>query len=519
MKWVNGAAIALILAMTGCSPKTVPTLDSIGTAYEHSAFEDAREQVRLALAADPENHQLLLFSGKIAVETNNPEYAIGVLQPLTRDSRLGAEARGWLAKAYILAGNPGQALKTLGPASPGDGLSASVGVIAHMMRGEGEEADTLFRASMQRFPQSPDLLALAGDAALRSGDVAQARGLSAKMRRIAPYRVDTQLFAARMAMVDGKANEAIRHLDAVLKARPDHPTALVAKGTILYDQGQRQRAETLFSNAAAKSGEASLVAQYFRARIAFDAGDEATARDLVQAIVDPSLFPPVTRLAGILASHQGEHEQAIRLLRLYLDRAEDAPARLALSVSLAAVGQGKEAWQVLMPAAQNPAASAAILRQAARLSADLGLKEAALYQARLKGVVATDQTVSQLVAAEAALRAGQWRTADGLYAALLRADPATMNKALLNNAAYTRQQLGDFAGAEALARRALAIDPNDPVVQDTTSWILFARYGATPEAVRLSRRARARLGDDPDVRQHGARIEAAARQKLNAPAA
>ncbi|MEY3906910.1 MAG: Tetratricopeptide repeat, partial [Pseudomonadota bacterium] len=106
-----------------------------------------------------------------------------------------------------------------------------------------------------------------------------------------------------------------------------------------------------------------------------------------------------------------------------------------------------------------------------------------------------------------------------LYAALLRADPATMNKALLNNAAYARQQLGDLAAAEALARRALAIDPNDPVVQDTTSWILFARYGATPEAVRLSRRARARMGNDPDVRQHGARIEAAARRKLNAPAA
>ena len=91
----------------------------------------------------------------------------------------------------------------------------------------------------------------------------------------------------------------------------------------------------------------------------------------------------------------------------------------------------------------------------------------------------------------------------------MRGAPPAGDRILLNNAAVIRQQLGDLESAEKLVRRALSLGTPDAVVLDTASWILFQKYGATPEVKAWSAKAVALKGDDPEIKAHAARIRAA----------
>jgi tetratricopeptide (TPR) repeat protein len=107
-----------------------------------------------------------------------------------------------------------------------------------------------------------------------------------------------------------------------------------------------------------------------------------------------------------------------------------------------------------------------------------------------------------MASADKAIRAGNWKAADGIYASLLRDNPQTDNVVLLNNAAFARLELGDAKSAVALGRRALALAPNDPTVLDTVGWALYKAQGPSPEAVALLRRAVSAMPDNANIRRH-----------------
>lgn len=171
-----------------------------------------------------------------------------------------------------------------------------------------------------------------------------------------------------------------------------------------------------------------------------------------------------------------------------------------------------EAWHYLEPAARAKNADAKIVSLAAKLTAQLGLPEAKLWQARQQRAQMSQARLALFAQAQKAMSARDWQRADQIYAELLRGAPPAGDKILLNNAAYIRQQLGDLDGAERLIRRALTLGAPDGVVLDTASWILFQKYGATPEVRSMSARAEKLLPNNADVRAHAARIRAATGQ-------
>ncbi len=87
---------------------------------------------------------------------------------------------------------------------------------------------------------------------------------------------------------------------------------------------------------------------------------------------------------------------------------------------------------------------------------------------------------------------------------------------MLNNLAWLYQQTGDER-AEATARRAFDLAPDDPAVIDTYGWILV-RSGKVTEGLAALERAAARAPDNPDIRYHHAYALAQAGQGAKARA-
>lgn len=513
MKKVNGAVLGLLLLQTACSQETVPTVDAIQAAYDRSDFVQARELARRALNANPADPRVMLLNSQIAIESDSPDYALTALRPLLSDPEYGPRARPWLGRALVMSNQPAAALQLLGDRAPTDGLSAAVSVVAHRALGELDRAREAFATGKAAFPNSPDLIMIEAEEALRVGDVGHARAQVQRLLRLAPNKVDTQMLAVRMALIDGQPDRAEKRLDWVLTARPDHASALLAKGSLRQEKGDLAGAEIYLKKAAKLSGNSALVAQYLRARMAYDKGDTAEARKRMDEIGNPSVFPPAAQLAGILAAEAGQNDRAIRLLQGYLaGNPDDAAARGALAQALMQTGDAMEAWHYLEPAARAKNADAKIVSLAAKLTAQLGLPEAKAWQARQQRAQMSQARLALFAQAQKAMSARDWQRADQIYAELLRGAPPAGDKILLNNAAYIRQQLGDLDGAERLIRRALTLGAPDGVVLDTASWILFQKYGATPEVRSMSARAEKLLPNNADVRAHAAKIRAATGQ-------
>ena len=504
---VNSGIFAIFLAVAGCADNSVPKPDDILAALNRGEVAEAEIHVRNALKADPANHLLIFLNGRIALEMGNIELAKVELKRVLDDPRHGAQAKELLAKAYLMSGDGKRALETLGAGKPATALAYAVAVGAHSVAGDVTKANTLLDEGLAAYPDSADLLVLDGDRAMSNGDMTRAQASAARAVKLAPRNLQALLFSARAAMATRQYDAALKHFDAVLALQPKHQTALLGKASIALDRGDRKGAEALLNDAAEQLGASGMAVNYLRAQLAFDAGKIDEANRMLLAMGDVSAFPPAAMLGGLVAASRGQHQQAISALRGFLDQGgEDGRARLALAGSYRATGRGQDAWKVLQPLADAANATPQTLAIAAGLAEELKLPSAASYRSRQAAAAQGDPLAKQLTEADAAIRAGDWRKADGVYTAVLRAQPGTANVILLNNAAMAKLELGDKAGSVALARRALAVAPNDPIVLDTLAWGLFQSGGATPEAVNLMRRAASAMPGNPEIRRHALAI-------------
>ena len=503
-KKVNLTILGVAALLGACGSEHVPNANMIRSVYERHDLPQARTLLDRALKAEPENAELRLLSGKIALETGNLEYAQAELERISSDPQLGGQARSLLAKAYFLNGNSRKALDVLGSVDPSDGLGFGIKALALATQGDEAQAESVLAAGLAKYPNSPDLILLSAMAAFASGDLEVALERSQEALRLKPNDLASLTFSVRLALAQQDQGAALSGVEAILRVAPDNNFALMTKAAMRYDAGDRAGAAALFRKAAQNKRSNMAMPRYFQAQMAFDQGQYKQASALLATIPEPRDFLPAARLKGILASYNKRNEEAISLLQYYLEQGgEDGLARYALAVALGRVGDVGKALQYLRPVAEAPNANASTRALMAKLTALT--KDPAAGQ----GPAADTQSEQQMRTAEAALVTSNWQKAGSIYDALLRANPQTQDRRLLNNAALARQMGGDLAGAERLIRRAMVVAPGDPVVLDTAAWILFKKNGWTPEADALSRRAAVALPGERDVQFHARTIAAA----------
>ncbi len=503
MKLVNAARLAIFFALAGCSVDSVSESHKAQAALNQGDIATAQIHIRNAMQGDVTNQEMHFLNAQIALEAGNPELAKSEFRKLLNDPGYAPRAVPLLAKALLMLGQAREALQVLGDGKPASDLAFAGAVSAHLLMGQSDRANTLLGEGLIAFPKSPDLLVLDGTRALQNGDRNHATAQAARAVELAPKDINALLFAGRVAMLQRRFADAARQFDAVLALRPQHQTALLAKAAIAYDQGKYAEAKSLLQGASDQMGGGSRPINFFLAQLAFDSGDADKANQILQGMGDLKDFPAAGMLAGLVAAKRGQTEQAIALLRRFLTAGgEDGRARFTLATALQKIGASQEAWSVLQPLADAANANGGTLQLASKLAQSLNLPSAGVYQARGAALAQGDPLAREMLEADKAIRGGDWARAEGIYAGLLRAHPATTNIILLNNAASVLIEQQRAAEAIPLARRALALAPKDPIVLDTLGWALFKSGGSLAEARSFAQQAAQTMPGNREISEH-----------------
>ena len=513
MKTGKALVFGILLITSACSPNSVPKPDDVIAAINAGEYSTARILVRNALDADPANRQLAFLAGQVETELGNVEMVKTLLTPLLNDKQYGEKAPILLAKAYLVSGNGAEALALIEEAEKKTALAYAIHYGALMLTESPEKAVAVLEEGLTKFGDSADLMVLDGDRALALGDFAKAKAIAQDLGQRKTFHFESMLFAGRVAMMDRRFADANKFFDAALKRRPKNQAALLSKVSMAYDQGNKVEAKKLLTIALEELGESNGSVAYFRAQMAFDAGEYDKAHKLLAGIGKASALPSVAMLSGLVAAQRGQTEKAIAQLTSFLKNGgEDGRARFALASALMSVDQAADAWPVLKPLADSANASPQVLSLAAKLAASLKKPEAAGYSARLAVASKADPLRPQMMAADKAIAAGKWAEADAIYSKIRIENPGSTNVILLNNAALAKLELGSGAEAVEIGRTALKIAPNDPIVQDTLAWSIYRTSGATAEAVALMRSAADSMPGNPEIRQHAMIISNAMRK-------
>jgi len=433
------------------------------TVAEPSATA-ARPSRSLSPAAAPEPRSL---NGR-----GGPRPAGAPSEPVEVIAALKAEARALIARAQadfpddpdalVLAGNAHywlgereEAVRCWGEAArQAPGRADLLGAMSRvaLQKGRHAEAADLARRAREAAPQVPGPRRTEAAALMHLGRPAEALPLLEAEVRLVPGDLEARYLLGQALFQLGRYAEAQRHYEAVLSARPDHKNACYGMVRVCTLLGQHERARlyrerfrdiqkkdldglieetrsfddaaTTRRHLAGTATEAGLL--YAR----HDRRKEAERLWHRAADLDARAVVPRVRLAD-LYTRAGRLDEALAVLRELRTLEPENPAHL---VSLGVVHMRRRAWREAEQA----------FREARRVAPRRALGHRALAQFYL----------SRGQNPQRALELARW--AVGL-------EPTAVNYFVL---ARALDATGDRAGAVRAIRRAVHLDPTNPVYRN-----------------------------------------------------
>jgi putative PEP-CTERM system TPR-repeat lipoprotein len=335
--------------------------------------------------------------------------------------------------------------------------------------------------------------------ALRVNDVATAIGELESARKAEPQAADARLLLASIYLRQRKSKEADELLGELQSLGRQNAAVAVATGRLYASVGRYDEALGLFRSAAQRDPKNATwlldVARVQQAR-----GDRLAARvTLDQALIlEPDSIAANAQLATLELS-EGRKDQALaraQSLRKRHPQSADAALlegdiQLALRNAPAAAKAFAEAY------ALTPSGAAAIRVYQARSITRANDATASLENWLQRK---PDDVTARLVYAQGLLERGRHEQAIAQYEQALKAGPPGVMA--LNNLAWLYQQVKD-PRAQATARKAFDLAPDNAAVADTYGWILV-ETGRAAEALPILERAANAPGAGPEVRLHHA---------------
>jgi tetratricopeptide (TPR) repeat protein len=179
--------------------------------------------LKKALAISPKAFDLHLFLGEAYLQSGDTESALGefaagaVLHPAT------AAPHVLSARALVLAKQPDDALKRLDEAArlePGSHEVPLVRGMAYRAKGDLPTAQRELARAIEMNGRDPRPRAQLADVSLRNGDLATARRQFEELRRMEYQPARSEFGLGRVAELEGRTADAIRHYRAALKLDP-----------------------------------------------------------------------------------------------------------------------------------------------------------------------------------------------------------------------------------------------------------------------------------------------------------
>lgn len=506
----------LIVALAGCSSGSEHPVQDASTAIERQDYAAARIYLMTALKENSQDPEANYLFAKTLIELGDAEGAEAALRKLEGDDGYQAKRLPLLGKMLLLKGQNDKALELA--ANPSGIYAAELAAIKAMAQyalGQTEEAEASLASGLAAAPDHAELLWIAGNRNLEIGDLDAAAGNAAAALKQSPASMEALLLSGRIALAKADGMKALEIFLKVRELRPDNIAAEYMRGAILLDFGQREKARQSFETVLSNSPMHPW-ATYFLAQMDYDDGDTHGAFNRIQnSKADLSQVPLSLRLTGFLELRRGNVEQAIEPLNRYLaTHPADAETASTLARALIKAGNHKDAYDAIAPVAGSMTAPLDVLKLAASLANKADSGTASAYADRAVALE-KDPARNTIFRAEQAIIAQDWAKAAKLYEELL-SKPHPQKPMLLNNAAMVQLNLSRGDQAVKLARQALALAPDDPMVKDTLGWILLQTRKDKEQALKLIQQAADMMPQNIEIRWHLANALAANGQKESA---
>lgn len=361
------------------------------------------------------------------------------------------------------------------------------------------------------------------------GDLAAAQSAYQRARQLAPANIDAALGLADLALRRGDNAAAEAGLREIIQQYPREERGYVALALMLRRQGRAQDAESLLTQSIGAS-PAVVESRLLLAELAVARKDTALMKSMLSQALKVARDRPAALLrVGDIQLASGDATQALASF----DEAARAGSQQAMlragaveasrqqyDLALKRVAQFRKAGGpeaaaeefrggVLM--AQKKYAEAAVaygnslkLRPTSSVVAKVFMARSGAGAAQPESVLkswlernAADHPV-RLLLADHLLTQNQYSAAAIQYETIAKSAPAPV---VLNNLAWTYQQLKDSRAADTARRAYEASGGNNPLITDTYGWILSVN-GRNGEALPLLKKAAEALPDRPDVLTH-----------------
>ncbi|MGQ0559913.1 MAG: tetratricopeptide repeat protein [Sphingosinicella sp.] len=329
------------------------------------------------------------------------------------------------------------------------------------------------------FDGVPAGMLLYGAIELETGNVEQAARRLSQLVAIQPGNAKARRLLAAAQWRRGDAAGVIEALRPIV-GRPDADSYSLS----------------LFGRALASRGEPGAAARYL-ARAALP---QVGPRGVIDVPEDAGF----ARLRRDAAAHPGDGPLQVRLVAALLGRGRHGEA-LALARRLQADNPGAPEVHVLvgdaLVLARNDAAAAEQYRRAANLAFTEAVAMRLVESLNRSGQGQAADTVldlylrqhprsvpARILLGGRLMQVRDWEGAVRLYSGL-RARIGDNDAAILNNLAWAHGELGQYAEALPLARRAWALDRGNPATAETLGWLLFKSGGNRRAGLVLLARA------------------------------
>ncbi|MBV7258980.1 tetratricopeptide repeat protein [Erythrobacter crassostreae] len=498
------AALALVTMpfLAACDTAPADPMAAAQAALADGTPRIALEYVNAALSADPDNAELRMMAGDLALAVGNPDRAVTEFEAIVGGPNSSSLAQAKLAEAYLLGNYMGaarEALETLEYDVP-MAYTAAIGIA--MADGDMPLASSQLDKGLEKFPDDPRLVTIDAERLMAAAQSKAALERLAPVLLIEPAVPQAHMLAGQIALADRALDTASKRFETVLSVHPAHQTAMLGMAAIARDKGDKQKAADWIQKTGG-SGTTHPIGVLFLAQMSFNDGDMQGAFELIETV--PAAIaaePAFTRLRGFIDAARGQHGSAILALDGYAeDHPSDLMAQRVLAQSFAEEGEFANAWNTISRVVDHPQADGGTLLLALRLAEETGQSDAAKIRTLIAKRDAAPDLSEAMLDAGRAIRTGDWAKADSIYAPLIdgsgKNDPA-----LLNNAAAVKTKLGEHDAAVSLARRALAQAPQSPQVLDTLGWALWQKGGAKAEARALLTKARQGAPNNGEIAAH-----------------
>lgn len=373
------APLVVAAALVACGGKDVDELVASGrTHLDKGDAKTAIVELKQALQAKPEAAETRFLLGQALLASGDPVSAVVELRKSLDGGYAKEKVAPPMARALVATGALQKAIEEFGALSLADGAAAAdldtSLAMAHAMLGDLPKANVRLEAALKRQPNLPAALLLKARMALREGRGDDAVRQIESLLASSPNDVDARMLLGDVrAFAKADPDGAIAEYGKVLALKPDHVAAHSALIALLLRQNQVDAAKSQFEKLRAAQ-PANLRTKYFEAQFALLGKDFAKARELTQGVL--RLVPDnvdALYLASVAESNLGNQRQATaHLAKALVANPQRRDVRRYLAQLYLSLGQGDRAYETLKSEISGDRPDAAALALAAQALLQMG---------------------------------------------------------------------------------------------------------------------------------------------------